>query len=1136
MATGENNTTWGDVTNLNLGTALEEAIVGSADVTFASADVTLTLTDTNASQTARNMRLRCTGTTGGSTRNLIVPSIEKPYIVRNDCADSVVVKTAAGTGITVPAGKTMWVYTDATNVVDAVTHLSSLTLGTDLAVTDGGTGASTFTANGVIYGNTTSALLATAAGTTGQVLVGNTGGAPSWATLTGIGVTSFSAGTTGLTPNTATTGAITLAGTLGVANGGTGTNTAFTAGSVVFAGASGVYSQDNANLFWDNSNDRLGIGTTSPDNKLEVTVGDNAGINIEQASANQTGFFNFRDADGALAGRISYDHSNNSMRLATNETEKVRITSAGDVGIGTSSPATKLDVEGASNTQVGVRTPYSAAGSTASPIYQSVSFFGYAGAERARITGIDTAGSNVNGQLAFWTGQGGSMVEAMRIDAVSNVGIGTSSPAGRLGVDVGAAGTPQIVFGQSSDNPFVTINRWIGSGASFYGVRLTNSVGDLTISTAPSGSQDGGQTFTERMRVTSAGNVGIGTSSPLTKLVVSDATNGFEFVPASTSILQTVSRPGGAFIDLNIKTRDFIVTGNNTEAMRVTNTGSVGIGTSAPGYTLDVRTNASNAIRVGSSGNSFGTLLSWDNPTGEARLSSIGAFALTFGTNTTERMRIDSSGNVGIGVTPVAGYGTSIQFSQGASTTVGALLTQAINTNDQRVSLANNALPPAGGFTGTFNYTLTGASATRYEQGGGAHTWFNAPTGTAGNAITFTQAMTLDASGNLGIGTAPTTNTRLYVRTATITDTAYYADNGANSGFKVKFASSTTSILNDFAGALVLGTNDTERMRISGAGDVGIGTATPDIFGRFYTRTVGINSSGTSMLQINGTTYGGIDLGFNGTRTATMLAETGGFYLQTTTASAMSLGTNTLERMRITSAGDVGIGTSSPTAKLQVAGTVIIQNSNAYDELTFSGTEFTNIYSQTTSGMQVGTTASSYLALVTNNTERARINSSGAFMVGCTGIDTDAPNVNASIYMGSGNYKARNSTEGFQYLQFYGTSVSSPIGSISNVSNTGVSYNTSSDYRLKDIDGPVANSGAYIDALNPVQGSWKTDGSRFIGLLAHEVQEVSETPIATGEKDGEEMQAMDYSAPELIANLIAELQSLRARVAQLEGN
>ena len=143
LATGENATTWGDVTNINLGTAIEEAIVGSADVTFASANVTLSLSDTNTTQTARNVRLRCTGTTGGSTRNLVVPSIEKPYIVKNDCADSILVKTAAGTGITVPAGKTMWVYVDGTNVVDAVTHLSSLTLNTALAVTQGGTGANT---------------------------------------------------------------------------------------------------------------------------------------------------------------------------------------------------------------------------------------------------------------------------------------------------------------------------------------------------------------------------------------------------------------------------------------------------------------------------------------------------------------------------------------------------------------------------------------------------------------------------------------------------------------------------------------------------------------------------------------------------------------------------------------------------------------------------------------------------------------------------------------------------------------------------------------------------------------------------------------------------------------------------------
>lgn len=141
MATGENSGTWGTVTNVNLGTAVEEAIAGSADVSFSSADVTLTLTDTNASQTARNMRLNLTGTSGGA-RVLNVPATEKMYVVNNGCADAITVKVSGQTGVAVPAGKTMILYNNGTDVVDAVTHLSSLTLGTDLAVAQGGTGAS----------------------------------------------------------------------------------------------------------------------------------------------------------------------------------------------------------------------------------------------------------------------------------------------------------------------------------------------------------------------------------------------------------------------------------------------------------------------------------------------------------------------------------------------------------------------------------------------------------------------------------------------------------------------------------------------------------------------------------------------------------------------------------------------------------------------------------------------------------------------------------------------------------------------------------------------------------------------------------------------------------------------------------
>jgi hypothetical protein len=87
MATGENSGTWGNVTNDNLGVAIEEAIAESADVTFSGSNVSITLSDTNASQEARNLRLNLTGTSVASTQALTVPDIEKPYIVNNGLTD-----------------------------------------------------------------------------------------------------------------------------------------------------------------------------------------------------------------------------------------------------------------------------------------------------------------------------------------------------------------------------------------------------------------------------------------------------------------------------------------------------------------------------------------------------------------------------------------------------------------------------------------------------------------------------------------------------------------------------------------------------------------------------------------------------------------------------------------------------------------------------------------------------------------------------------------------------------------------------------------------------------------------------------------------------------------------------------------
>lgn len=195
IATGEQSGTWGTTTNTNLGNdALGEAITGSADVAFSSADVTVTLTDTNASQTARNLRLNLTGTTGGA-RSLILGSgcqIEKLYLINNTCADAITVKNTSGSGIAVPAGKTMFVFNNGTNVVDATTHLSSLTLGSALPIASGGTGSTSTT-----YVNL-------ASNVTGTLPAGNGG----------TGITSFGTGVaTALGQNVTGSGGITLATT-----------------------------------------------------------------------------------------------------------------------------------------------------------------------------------------------------------------------------------------------------------------------------------------------------------------------------------------------------------------------------------------------------------------------------------------------------------------------------------------------------------------------------------------------------------------------------------------------------------------------------------------------------------------------------------------------------------------------------------------------------------------------------------------------------------------------------------------------------------------------------------------------------------------------------------------------------------
>jgi hypothetical protein len=152
IGTGEQSGTWGTTTNNNFSIALSEAITGTADVTFSSADVTLTLTNTNSAQIARNLRLNLLGTSGGA-RNLILGSgcqIEKFYLINNTLADAVTVKNTTGSGVAVPAGTAMLVFNNGTDVVNPLTYFTGTLVSSSATITGG-------TINGTAIGGSSAA-------------------------------------------------------------------------------------------------------------------------------------------------------------------------------------------------------------------------------------------------------------------------------------------------------------------------------------------------------------------------------------------------------------------------------------------------------------------------------------------------------------------------------------------------------------------------------------------------------------------------------------------------------------------------------------------------------------------------------------------------------------------------------------------------------------------------------------------------------------------------------------------------------------------------------------------------------------------------------------------------------------------
>ena len=654
--TGELSGTWGDTVNVSITALLDTAVAGTTTLS-SDADVTLTTTTLAANQARQAIILWTAG--GTVTRTITVPAQSKSYIVINKTSSSQSIKIVGvgpTTGVTIVAGTAAFV---VWNGVDFVTVSVTSTTGI-LPVANGGTGLSSGTSGGVLAYTATGTLASSTALAASALVIGGGAGAAPSTTTTGTGVV------TALGVNVGTAGAFVVnGGALGTPSSGTVTNLTGTA-SININGTVGATTPAAGSFTTLSATGTATFnkGATAID-LTPVSTAASARTNISwtaknASSANRTTYIgsNIFLADGST--EISGEFA---VNLMIDGVTKTALTSTGLEVTGTLSATGRSGV-----TMSGQTSAVSLGQVSTDPTYGLLSFNGAFAA--TTLTGI-------------WGGAG--------------------SPDMIIGVPTGGS-----IYSRVNNSTVTLLN---STGLAVTGT--LSATGTLSGGTSGTAYSFSGSAPATSLTLDSSGNLGIGTTSPVGRLEAVGGTGaGFNgwFRTGDTT---AANNAGGGFYN----------TSSATAASR-----QAVMALDADGANLG----GGDYFVIQKNGNS-----------GTADILQYSNAAMRFGTNYTARaaydMTLDSSGNLGLGVTPSA-WDTVIGSQVGRASIYGYAGNEA--------GFQSNCYFGTGNWRHIANGT---AEQIRFESG---EVKFRlGASGTAGNAISFTQAMTLDASGNLLVGT-----------------------------------------------------------------------------------------------------------------------------------------------------------------------------------------------------------------------------------------------------------------------------------------------------------------------------------------------------------------------------------------------